>query len=338
MKRQLGRGHVVAAARPKFTRALASLFLIPACAALSACGAGPRPTAAAAEPFPGGAAATREARPYSTWQSLGERPVRGSVPGAPEAIWTAPALSSGGTELGGFPVGGIASHHLLAHAWIEAWFAELARARTVETFFIVSPRHFGQSGGVASMSLRPFAVSDGLVEVDAPTARRVAERLGTSFDDASFTYEHGVSTFMPFIARHFPDARVVPLAVDGEAPVDLAGARALAGALLPEFRDGAERRAFLLVSSDFSHHDTKAEADRRDAISRRFVERPSADTWFFAGCDNRPGMYALGALADGLGAVGRVLWRTTALDIAPEHVDPRDVTSYFFSFAALAEP
>jgi len=329
LKRQLGRGHGVAAARPKFTRALASLLLIPACAAFNACGAGPRGEASAPWLSSEGAAdlAAVSARPYSTWQSLGERLLPGPGPGAPE-----------GTDPGSFPVGGIASHHLLSHAWIDAWFAALARARTVETFFIVSPRHFGQSGGVASMSLRPFAVSGGLVEVDAPAARRVAERLEASFDDTAFTYEHGVSSFAPFIARHFPGARVVPLAVDGEPPVDLADARTLAEALLPEFRGGAVRRAFLLVSSDFSHHGTKAEADRRDAISRRFVERPSADTWFFAGCDNRPGMYVLGALADGLGAAGRVLWRTTALDIAPDHVDPRDVTSYFFSFVALAAP
>ncbi len=381
MKRQLGRGHGVAAARLEFTRALASLLLIPACAVLDACGAGPRMEAAASGPMSDGAADPAALRPYSTWQSLGEPLVQGSVPGAPEVMGTDPAgtdpalatpaaapggteldalgtdpagtatasggtelgamgtdpagtaAASGGTELGGFPVGGIASHHLLAHAWIDAWFAALARSRTVETFFIVSPRHFGQSGGVASMSLRSFAVSGGLVEVDAAAARRVAERLGASFDDTAFTYEHGVSTFAPFIARHFPAARVVPIAVDGEPPVDLAVARALSEALLPEFRGGAERRAFLLVSSDFSHHGTEADADRRDAVSRRFVERPSAETWFLAGCDNRPGMFVLGALADELGAEGRALWRTTALDIAPEHVDPRDVTSYFFSFA-----
>jgi MEMO1 family protein len=290
-----GAGEGVASRGPR--AALLGLCLLSAC---SLCGCLPAP------------------RLYSTWASLGDKP----LPTAPVAFGAAPPP-------GAVPWAGTVSHHLLADREIDAWFGELARRRKVEVFYILSPSHWGLSMQAYSITDGSWRVPDRLVESDRGSARGLARRLGVSLEPEVFDPEHGVSTLVPYIARYFPGARIVAVAYRGEPPVSMPAAAALASALAPSFDAGGRRRNFLLVSADFSHHGDAAQTAAKDAVSAGFFAAPSRDSWILAGCDNRPGICVLARLLPP-GSADAVLCRTNSFALSGQGGD--DITSYFFSY------
>jgi MEMO1 family protein len=259
-----------------------------------------------------------EARGYSTWASLGERP----IPTKAVGVESSPPAGS-------LPWAGTVSHHLLADALIDRWFSELAQRRRVETFYILSPSHWGLSTQVYSLTDGYWRLRGSAVKSDKEKARALAKALGVPFEPSVFDVEHGVSTLMPYIARHFPGAKVVAVAYRGEAPLDQPMADKLARALAPEFTPEGRARNFLLVSSDFAHHGSRAGTALKDDRTRRFFDDPSLDTWIFAGCDNRPGIYSIARLLKPATRCG-VLFHSDSLELSGH--DPTDITSYFFTF------
>jgi AmmeMemoRadiSam system protein B len=231
---------------------------------------------------------------------------------------------------GDMPIAGTVSHHLLAGSRIDDWFRALASKRNVETFIIVSPRHHGIGSESVSVGTGAWRTADGEVETDEKIAERIRRALGVAQDPTVFEYEHGISTLVPFIRDRFPRARIVAIAISGEPPVNTTAARILTDALLPILTGSDSAKYFLVISADFSHHGDRAETSERDAISRRFFERPAMETWIFALCDNRPGMFVLASLADAYGnATMRVLHHTDSFAISGR--GERDITSYFFT-------
>lgn len=291
----------------------------------------------------------REGSPrlYPTWASRGERvPRTKAVP--------AENLPPPGAE----PWAGTVSHHLLAGAEIERWFAELAARRKVSCFFIICPSHYG-------LSTEPYSLTDGswqagsgrIVESDRRVVGALASALDVRLEREIFDPEHGISTLIPYIAEYFPDARVAAIAVRGEPPLDQPRAEKLAEALRPYFAVGgragtADLQApasllsgrgaanfrppadgcggnFLIVSTDFSHHGDLEQTDFKDRRSRRFFAAPSSGDWILAGCDNRPGIYVLSHLADS-SVRDAVLFHCNSYELCG--AGKEDITSYYFSF------
>ncbi len=253
---------------------------------------------------------------FSTWESRQEKyPVLNDFP------WK-PAL------FGFFPVAGIASHHLLTGSMIDRFFSDLKNLRPVATFLIISPLHWDLDEQEAVSTFGTWATSPGAVENNIELSRRIIEGLRSRPNDSAFLYEHGVAVFMPFIKRYFPEARVSVLAVPGEPPVNMSRVLQIAGAVLPELE---AKDIFLLVSSDFAHHGDTQTSRKKDEISRGFLENPDSNSWIFAGCDNRPGMFVYGSLADAIpGAKSCILSNSNSYSISGE--GETDITSYFFTF------
>jgi hypothetical protein len=78
---------------------------------------------------------TESAPLYHTWLSLNEMEYGAPVSPPPQEI---PPQRF-------FPWAGIASHHLLAHEYLDAWFSRLAEMRKPRCFYILSPEHYGNS-------------------------------------------------------------------------------------------------------------------------------------------------------------------------------------------------
>ena len=214
------------------------------------------------------------------------------------------------------PFAGIVSHHLLAHSQIDAWFAELARHRKdISTFLVLSPSHWNLSTGFYSVTFGSWLVSGGstsggsgsastadgvqqLVDTDFEIENKLKEALDARIDDAAFASEHGVSTLAPYIKKYFPQAKIAAVIYSGEPPLNQPLAEDLCNAvssclnLAEPQKDGV----FLLVSSDFSHHQNPETTKQRDERSRLFLENPQKESWLLAVCDNRPAMYLLDKL------------------------------------------
>lgn len=259
-----------------------------------------------------------EASRFSTWSSLGNGPApRSAIP-----VESLPPPDA-------FPWAGTVSHHLLADAEIDRWFAELAERRDVSVFYVLSPSHWGTSSQEFSVTDGEWLVSGGVVRSDRARARALASALGVPLENGVFDGEHGVSTLMPYVARYFPRAKIVALAYRGEPPLDQPMAERLLAALSPRFDARGKAENFLLISTDCAHHANLAGTEFKDARTRKFFDAPSPDTWIFAGCDNRPGIYALAYL---LGSETRcsVLFHTNSLELSGQGAD--DITSYFFTY------
>lgn len=255
---------------------------------------------------------------FTTWESLGDPP--GEFPAA-----TVESLPPESTR----PWAGTVSHHLLAHNSIDRWFTELAQRRTVETFYVLSPSHWGLSSQPWSITDGTWLTANGRVRSNRKQAEAISRELGVPFEHPVFEPEHGISTLMPYIARHFPGATVVAMAYRGEPPLNQARAQLLTDVLGSNFdREGKERN-FLLISADFAHHGDPEGTVEKDTRTRIFFDNPGPDTWIFAGCDNRPGMYLL---AQVLVPESRcaVVFHTDSWKLSGR--DAHDITSYFFTF------
>lgn len=239
------------------------------------------------------------------------------------------------------PFAGIVSHHLLAHTQIDAWFAELARQRKdISTFLVLSPSHWNLSTGFFSVTFGSWLVSGNagaaggaqqLVSTDFEIENKLKEALDARIDDAAFASEHGVSTLAPYIKKYFPQAKIAALIYSGEPPLNQPMAEDLCNAVSGclNLAEPQKDSVFLLVSSDFSHHQNPATTKQRDERSRRFLENPQNESWILAVCDNRPAMYLLDKLLPE-DAQTTILCNTNSYELC--HEAPDDITSYFFCF------
>ena len=239
------------------------------------------------------------------------------------------------------PFAGIVSHHLLAHTQIDAWFAELARQRKdISTFLVLSPSHWNLSTGFFSVTFGSWVVSGNastaggaqqLVDTDFEIENKLKEALDARIDDAAFASEHGVSTLAPYIKKYFPQAKIAALIYSGEPPLNQPMAEDLCNAVSGclDLAEPQKDSVFLLVSSDFSHHQNPATTKQRDERSRRFLENPQNESWILAVCDNRPAMYLLDKLLPE-DAQTTILCNTNSYELC--HEAPDDITSYFFCF------
>lgn len=258
---------------------------------------------------------------YHTWQSLHERAY--GEPLAPVPAEVPPR--------GFFPWAGVASHHLLTHDYLDAWFSCLAEMRTPRVFYILSPAHYGVALEPYSLTAGSWESGFGLVESDGDKARELAGRLEVELDDRAFQVEHGVSTFMPYIKKYFPGAKVVAIAYEGEPPVHIPASGRLAEIIKSEFDEAGKRENFLLISTDFSHHAGPEETRKRDYFSERYLRNPGVISWNMVGCDNRPGIYVLDKLGKNK-LTASILYHTNSWEIAHQGKD--DITSYFFAYFA----
>jgi len=257
-------------------------------------------------------------RTYLTWAVTGEPLPPARIPLAEDTL-----------PVGARPWAGTVSHHLLTDALIDRWFEALAKVRSVKVFYVLSPSHWGLSVQQVSLTDGRWAVQGGWVESDQARVVRLAQRLRVPLEPRVFDPEHGVSTLMPYLAKYFPNARVVAVAYRGEPPVDQPLVARIAAALEPEFDASGRNENFLLLSTDFAHHGDLEGTKFKDNRSRLFFERPGPDRWILVGCDNRPGIYTLSRFL-APGDRSTILFHTNSWELSG--AGPHDITSYFFSF------
>lgn len=261
----------------------------------------------------------QEGQLIKTWDYLREPvPIQVSWPDI-EALPPKKALVWGGTV----------SHHLLADKQIDRWFYEIAQNRKVETFFIISPSHYGLSTQEWSLDDCIWQTKSGMVYTNQKEEKALAEKLGVQYDSQVFPDEHGINTLIPYISRYFPKARVCVITVYGEPPLNQKNAQKLADALQPYFTQKEKKKNFLLISTDFAHHGNLEGTEFKDKRSREFFNNPSDSSWVFCGCDNRPGVYVLSRFLTKQ-TKSAVLFHTNSYELSG--FDEDDITSYFFSF------
>ncbi|PIE98803.1 MAG: AmmeMemoRadiSam system protein B [Treponema sp.] len=233
---------------------------------------------------------------------------------------------------GAFPWGGTVSHHLLAGELIDEWFLKLKQARDVDLFYVLSPSHWNLSIYDYSLTDGSWKTNNGLVLSDKTKVNKLAGILNTPLEHHVFKYEHGVSTLTPYIKKHFPEAKVVVIAYNGEPPIDMKKTEKLGRAMKKMFspKTAKKQNAFLLVSTDFSHHGNFSKIAENDARTRKYLSSLNPDSWTLVICDNRPAIYLISKFSTE-NTKCTIQHATTAYELTDE-TDSADITSYFFTY------
>ena len=227
------------------------------------------------------------------------------------------------------PWAGTVSHHLLAGNLIDDWFSQLKNLRDVECFFVISPSHYGLSCQKWSLADCVWNTDSVQVFTDSKKEASLAKTLSVNYDEQVFPGEHGINTLIPYIAKYFPKAKVCPIALFGEPPVNQVDAESLSKAIAPYFDKTGKKKNFLLLSTDFAHHGDYEGTVFKDTRTRTFFNSLEPADWIYCGCDNRPGIYVLAHLLQ-KDSQCAIMYHTNSFELSGQ--DKNDITSYFFTF------
>ena len=151
---------------------------------------------------------------------------------------------------------------------VAAYGYGLLRGTAVETVVLVGPSHRAAFDGVAAHAGGAWETPLGRAPIDEEVAQAILDADPVVFDDPDVHRdEHSLEMQMPFLQRLVPELRIVPMLMGSQAREEvLSLAEALAKAL-------AGRRALLVASSDLSHYQPAAVANRVDAEVVGLVDR-----------------------------------------------------------------
>lgn len=225
--------------------------------------------------------------------------------------------------------GGILPHHLLADQLMVDFFEVLNLEPSPERIVLIGPDHFAKGINSVSVAPLPWKTPFGNLEPDIEAIRNIQKNLGLKEDIEVFSGEHSIGNIIPFIKYYFPKSRVVPIIIQKNTP---AGTMKTLRHLLAEY--SRDSKTLILLSMDFSHHQTSEEADRRDELSQKAIL-----SFDYQGINNLdidcPGglWLLLGAMEDSGNMVVEIRQHSNAAKVLKRPA-MEDVTSYhtiFFS-------
>lgn len=154
--------------------------------------------------------------------------------------------------------GAIVPHHLTATETIASGIRMIS-GQNVQTIILVSPDHFFQCPTLICTVDATFRTPVGTVETDEGKFTTLSTQANITVESDLFENEHGIGAVLPYIRHYLPSVKVVPIVVSqhfkwATQQNDIANA----------LRSIMDDRTLLVVSSDFSHYLSLAEADEHD--------------------------------------------------------------------------
>lgn len=134
---------------------------------------------------------------------------------------------------------------------------------------------------------------------------------------------------MPFIKKYFPNTKVTAVAYEVFDHYSDTMVKKYAERIKKNFQ--TESETFLLISSDFTHGADLQTTLAQEARTSRFFFAPTEVSWQNVTCDNMPAIYVFSRIATPYTKV-TTLYKTNCLFLVPDEADPKDITSYFFSY------
>ena len=129
------------------------------------------------------------------------------------------------------------------------------------TVVLVGPSHRAAFDGVAAHARGAWETPLGRAPIDEEVSQALLDAGPTVFDDPGVHRdEHSLEMQMPFLQRVVPGLRIVPLIMGSQSRREV---EALAAALAKAL---AGRQALLVASSDLSHYQPAAVANKLDAV------------------------------------------------------------------------
>ena len=153
---------------------------------------------------------------------------------------------------------------------VAAWCYRAARNTEYATIVMVGPSHFVPFGGASIWPAGEWETPFGTVAVDQPLAAAITTAAPGVVVDRPDAHgrEHSLELQLPFVARLWPRARIVPLVMGHQTrETAFVLGEAIAAAVADRARD-----VLLVASSDLSHYEDAATAASMDAVVLEHVQ------------------------------------------------------------------
>jgi AmmeMemoRadiSam system protein B len=151
-------------------------------------------------------------------------------------------------------------------------FYELALDGKPDTFVIMGPNHTGYGSALALMDEGVWRTPFGDLEVDSLVAHEIVRETGlVDVDELAHRFEHSVEVQLPFLQYLYGnDFKFVPICFQLQ---DYASAEEVGNALAEVL---SERNAVIIASSDMTHYEPQANAERKDLAALEAVKAMDA--------------------------------------------------------------
>jgi AmmeMemoRadiSam system protein B len=241
--------------------------------------------------------------------------------------------AAGGEPLRQAPCALIAPHAGLMYSGpVAAYAYTAARIGSYRTIVLVGPSHFVPFRGVALWDGGDWETPFGAVGVDADLAAAIRAHSRDVVDlPEAHQREHSLEMQLPFIARLFPGAAIVPLVMGHQTrhtafALGDAIAAAVRAAPAPQPAATGDRRhrdVLIVASSDLSHYESAATAAALDGVVLEHVESLDPDGLMAAlereprhACGGGPMVTVLHAARQLGASAGRVLRYADSGDVS----------------------
>lgn len=214
-------------------------------------------------------------------------------------------------------------HHLVPSFVIADFFKNLAKQRP-ETLILVGPNHYERGKYSVLSSAASWKTPFGYVEADRDALSALSINSVVSLNDEVLSLEHSMGNIMPFVKYYLPDTKVIPIILSKdlkEPELEL---------LLKQLRPFLDRGAPLVVSVDFSHYQTRADAEQNDVYTESLILEGAIGKLLSLGSEyvDSPPSIALSLLyMRDLGKNAEFLYHTNSGIILKR--EDREITSYF---------
>ena len=147
------------------------------------------------------------------------------------------------------PLGVIIPHHMIAAEQITKFYKGLSKVIDPELVIVVGPNHYENgSANIQTCKTCLYKTEKGDTELDDEFIDDIIDDGIASLQDDTFIKEHAIFSHTPFIKNFFPEAKIVPLVLQWEMPVDEV-------LKLSEWLDeNLPDDTLIIASVDFSHY------------------------------------------------------------------------------------
>lgn len=213
----------------------------------------------------------------------------------------------------------LVNHHLLASRLIaQALLPGIASRPSVVV--LISPDHFSRGAAPISSVIAVWPTPFGDIRPARSEIERFASERVVNLEEQPFFHEHGITNITMFIARAFPDARLLPIIVKSTA-----SDRSIEA--LAEQLTALTRSVLIVGSFDFTHDSTEEQALRNDALSLEILSRGDLERSRDITVDSNAGIRLMMSVARLQNLSFRLLERSSSAVVLRD-TKRTDVTSY----------
>lgn len=227
----------------------------------------------------------------------------------------------------------ITSHHFLAKTLIARTMTGIDPTN-IKNIVVISPDHFQSVSDKSVLGVTTLAGWDtpyGQLDMNPGQVEALTTLGSIKLQSSVFLNEHGIYTLIPFIKKQFPNASVVPIVL--RSSDDYAAYQEL-GKSLKQFYNPSE--TLIIVSSDFSHSKSIAEASSADSNSINALERHTLADVQNIDSDCKVCMATLFGYLDTLSTQFQFVENKNSYDYSGE--SPDSVTSYVSGYYMPQQP